>query len=1433
MIDLKADFSGGLNLDDSYYILPKNCYIDAQNITRDAVAGSNDRSITNVIGNRASGVITTSYTIVKTTYQNATIFIESPDVISAGTRTLIELNQLPSLTPRVVLDYTSTQSFSATDYCNELATAMQSSISVANLWTFTGTIADGVYTVSPSSTTGVGFGSSFELYFNSNTYSGSVILYGGTNYKAGNPFAGADFITFNGSLFGGVDGVDDVVLYVDAVSLPSGIISNGSAAGPPPNFYFEYNDDIANPFNAYQWSYYTITLGRANAGYTCIGAYPNTIRNTIIYFLHNNLGYHQILEYNIQTELVTKILENLVDTGGVDILNFDVTKKITSINVYNRDEGDLLYFLDTLGRPTGLDIEKFKNGAYTPVTRDIINVIKRPPLSPPSVLYLNDTTSTTNNLIGKLFRFKYRYIYDDLTKSVCSPISIVPLPDKILDEEYTNDITNNNNIQVLVDIGEKDVSRIQILMSYVNKTNDWSDFALVDTIYRDKVGLYANFYAHGDAFITNAQITFGYNGIILPGTEINIYLNTISTSITYLLATYITVDGDTISSIVAALEVSLSSIGLPGIFDVSYTSTTLRFSYFKASYVYDKTTISNPGGTYQYTFYNDSTYPYIDINESIQLYDYVPDSANAQELANGNVLVYGGVTEGYNNDLQPNVQIEILTTAFPLGSTLGAVASNFRNFGGVPPKYQTFNINFSGIAPIGTRIVIILYKPSSSSFVTICDYYTILDDSLSLNTLSQNVRDEINSLTSSTHATAFITGVNQLTINTNDTVGANNYKVFYSINITPPGAVSLDKNSISTWPFSTQRFMGMVYFDKNGKTNGVVFSEKLFFPKYNQDAVTSDILLPYINTKVYHIPPIWAYSFQFVMTKEATQFLYWEVGSFGYTNKQDGRFFYFNITTLTLNATDNPTTAKVLSWSFQDGDRIRIVKNVTDNTIIPSVESEIYGILVNPEVNGQPQNGTFVKVKKTAAISTYFNSTKSYIIQLYRPEQPQPNNENKVFYEFGQQYAIIDPTTTNRLHAGMLSDQTNIIPAEFNFYNGDVYYRKRILQINNSNILQYPAIDRNFVDTYISAVNSIDGRPNVIDVNARRAYYSTLVRFGQPYQPNTNTNNLNRFYYDDFDQYDYTYGDIMRFKIRDRFMRVFQKLKVGMVPLYQQMVKNLDSENLVISDKLLNPVQYYQGDVGIGNNPESLASFNYADFFTSNIKGAICRASQDGVEFISATNKVNSWANAQVGDIDGRTMIGAFDQRLGNYILALGPSVTNNEVTIVYDQEIGNFETFLTLYPEMMVTIGTTLISFRDGVVYVHNNAPYNTWYGAPTADSSITPVFNENPYQKKTFLAVSEISSTLWDIPNMETDLNSYGTTKQTTNIVDSDFAQLEGSYEATILRDINSQGGILGGDTMKGKYIIPTFRKISPSTLVVLNIVSLKYIDSPLTNR
>jgi hypothetical protein len=1051
-----------------------------------------------------------------------------------------------------------------------------------------------------------------------------------------------------------------------------------------------------------------------------IGSHGVQIRNVVIYFVYNSNSHHLILEYNNQTRVISKIFESLADSD-TDILNFNPLGKITSINVYLRDEGDILFFLDSLGRPTTLNITRFKAGEYTPVTREIIDVARNPPLSPPDCLYGNDTAVGTNDFRNKIVRLKYRWIYDDNEKSTYSPISKVPYPSNILDNEFTNVPTNNNVVFVAVKSGGKNVKAIEIAMSFVNRSNVWSDFGTVEVLDKEE-------------------------------------------------------------------------LSIPD--DAQYT----------------------------YSFYNDSTYPFIDVNESILDFDRVPRYAKAQELANGNVLVYGAIEEGYDKDLDPNVVVTVGTVAAGSGASVGSLIGE-ATFLTQDDNEEKWIIGFFGIPAVGTVVNVYLYTTPGTVQTLIATYTTVAGDDA----------DDVAFWIKASMDAIGITDDENLNGNEIDFEFNKDDYQFQGIEITSPSS-DLDNDSIPTWKWSTSRYLGIIYFDENAVTNGVLYSAKVIFPPYAENG-TNQPLIPFINVKIFHAPPVWAHSYQFVITKEPTNYLFWETVS---VNDDESDYVYFEITNMALNAEKNPTVAEVLSWTFADGDRMRMIRKMSDDTVYgQNFDGNIEGIVVDPTISSVATTGTFIKVKKVGLFQTEVWTEDNYVIELYRPGQQPSNPENRVYYEFGYQYDIINPTLSNRVHAGSITNQSEdlVTPAESNLYNGDSYFRLRTIYITDTGFGSFYSQDRNFVDFYISAVSSVDGRPTLIDINAKSAYYSTLVRFGQAYQPNTNVNGFNRFYPNNFDEYDYSFGDIMRFRVRDRFIRVFQKLKTGVVPLFNQISKNADGTEIsVVTDRLLNPIQYYSGDFGIGTSPESLSSFNYADYFVDNIRGAIIRISNDGLTNLSVLYKVNSFSVSELPlRVNPYFMYGVYDQVGNSYILAMEQAVRPDlsmspAVTLSFDEQENCFESKLSFQPEMMCSLGTLLIVFKDGQLWTHDNERYNSFFGVDY-ESSITTVFNPVPLQKKSWMSLTQIAGSIWDCPLIYTNLNSFANQRQETTLNESEFEILESMPSASIKRDMYSRGGKINGDQMKGNVCVVKFRKQNAINKEYLSSVSMYYINSALT--
>lgn len=1155
----------------------------------------------------------------------------------------------------------------------------------------------------------------------------------------------------------------------------------------------------------------------------CIGSYPHLIRNTIIYFVYNSNSHHLVLEYNDTTRTITKIFECLADSS-TDILDFSEDVKITSINVYPREiEGDLLFFLDGLGRPTMMNIDRFKAGEYTPVTRQIINVIKAPPLSPPSCVFGSEPTTKNNYFRNKLTRFKYIYVYDDFEESVSSPISQVPLPLNILNEDYTNVITNNNVVYLSINSGDKNVKSVKLLMSYAEKSKEWSDFEVVDTI--DKSDILLRSFISATDVSTTTQVLVLFSGYVSIGTVINLYL-TLSPSTQTLIGTYTTIANDNVDTIASALSSSISTIGIAT--SAASSMGTVYFSYNNTLYENPITEITqgsfdNNNIDFPYSFYNDSTYPKYNISRSIQLFDYVPDNANAQDMPNGNVLAYGGITEGYDISVVPNVVNEVLLIPASGGSTgnlNGAVTISLDN-----SLQQIFSINFSGIPIAGTTVICNVKIVGTGVIVLAATYTTISGDTPS--SVASAIAGSFNSLGQVASATAVGTVVAVIS----NTV-LNPKRIYDSLNITPPAYSSIN-NSIPTWKWSTSRNIGMAYFDENGKTAGILYNGKINFPAYSESG--SNILLPYINTRVYHQPPIEAHSFQFLFTKENTQYIYWESSD---VNTSEANYIYFNVSGFVTNASKNPTTSEVLSYSFQDGDRLRLIKDVIANTVFTEAyDTLIQGLVVDPKINGVDVQGTFIKIKKSTPFSSVSYTNKFFVIEIYRPQQSTANNENQVYYECGQKYDVLLPGTAQRYHDGMIAVQDLVTetPAEFNFYNGDSYFRPRTIAITDTGTATFSVQDRNFVDFYISAVSSLEGRPNAIDKNARETYFGAVIRHGDEYEVNTNINGLNRFSPSSLIEASYTYGDIKRMKVRDKVMKIFQQFKVGYSPLFSQIHRDAAGGNIIAqTDTLLNPIQYYVGDWGIGDAPASLASYNFADYFCDTNRGIIVRSSNDGLFPLSIGYKINSWATSYIPlRKNGYNIYGAFYEKSSNYILALEevPNIDSAK-TISFDEETNAFESFLSYHPENMCALGTQFVTWKDGQLWTHDSDTYNNFYGVQY-ESTITLVFNVAGLQKKTWESITEVASDIFDCPVIYTNSESYSGQVQQSSLIESDFKVYEGNPSAAIKRDANSIKGLINGDTLKGNYIAIKFRKQSAANLIYLNIVSVRYIDSPLTTK
>lgn len=855
-----------------------------------------------------------------------------------------------------------------------------------------------------------------------------------------------------------------------------------------------------------------------------------------------------------------------------------------------------------------------------------------------------------------------------------------------------------------------------------------------------------------------------------------------------------------------------------------------------------------PGGTYEYRFLNDGQYIFADQLYMELLFDYTADRCNAQALVNGNVIIQGGILEGYDQILRSNINVQ-LTSALVETTGNGISPANPT----LTPNQYSFGLSYRLDITVG------------NSVTENCAYYIKFHgDVVSGADFNVNVSYIANSTDDrSDVAQALVTAISAQISGFPSTVSyvapniirITNTQIFgypYTNIIVSAQAPVFYTGANATWKWNANYRFGIVYVDKYGKTNGVIsfvgaetdptdFS--VTTPDFSFNASHANPLtygnpkIPVINASINHIPPDWAVAYYWVRTPNQTtdsflQYITAEV-------QEDANYWYFCVQNLYAFKDDN--TGFVPGYTFKSGDRLRVyaaLKEIFDPYFIfpTPADYEVLGI-VQKDMSGGTTDGTFLKVKKPATSPPNYTSYQTIFIEVYTP-LTKSTDTSQVFYGFGESYSIyIDPISGIHYHTGQQQDQTVSQPATFQFRDGDVYYKFRDFykldfatgMIDPATVYQAGCMDANYSDYFASAVNS-NGTAFVIDRNAKRLYQPTLIRFGQAYQPGTDINGLNRFYPLDFDEYFRDYGAIQAFSIRDKLLRVYQKLRTGRVPIFGQIIKDqTGTDQLVVSDKLLNPIQYYEGQFGIGDHPESIASNNYSDYFIDNIRGVINRLSQDGLKPISILYEINNFAVTELGQRDFKyKTYGVFDSYNNLYILALEATPTSPAKTLVWNEQRNCFESFLPYAPEMMCCLNQLLIMWKDGQLYTHDSDTYNNFFGVQY-DSSITAVFNDNRLEKKTFENITELASTVWDMPEITTQLKSYGNTPQSSKLIAQEFGDLEGEFHAVFRSDANSQGGINNGASLKGTYMIAKFRALQPTEFTFLDTVAIEYNPSP----
>jgi hypothetical protein len=200
---------------------------------------------------------------------------------------------------------------------------------------------------------------------------------------------------------------------------------------------------------------------------------------------------------------------------------------------------------------------------------------------------------------------------------------------------------------------------------------------------------------------------------------------------------------------------------------------------------------------------------------------------------------------------------------------------------------------------------------------------------------------------------------------------------------------------------------------------------------------------------------------------------------------------------------------------------------------------------------------------------------------------------------------------------------TNSSDAVIQFSQGDSYYRPRLLKFGQqaySNNFKFGFIEDYSVSDFFSSKSTSVGRSHVVQPEAKTVFRKGSVTYSDAFIIDSKYLGLSSFnpslanFYD----FDYQHGTIKQLVGDDDRVYIIQQRKSGWAPIGRNIIESTDgAQSLTLSRSVVGVPNYYLGDYGINDNPESLAVDRGRIYFADVRTGKIVRISRDGISLIS------------------------------------------------------------------------------------------------------------------------------------------------------------------------------------------------------------------------
>jgi hypothetical protein len=380
----------------------------------------------------------------------------------------------------------------------------------------------------------------------------------------------------------------------------------------------------------------------------------------------------------------------------------------------------------------------------------------------------------------------------------------------------------------------------------------------------------------------------------------------------------------------------------------------------------------------------------------------------------------------------------------------------------------------------------------------------------------------------------------------------------------------------------------------------------------------------------------------------------------------------------------------------------------------------------------------------------------------------------------------------------------------------------------------YQVSDHYIVSRYMSDFGQNNeilfiGRPAlVLNSRGEKRDRATVV-YTEPYIFNTEINGIGRVFPDvNFEEYSQEFGTITKLFTRDDGILMLQEYKVSRILVNRDMIYNADGGGqMTTSANFLSKQVPFHGEYGC-RRPESFASFGNFQFFFDTINGAPIVIAGTQLKDIGDTG-MSKWFKGVAKTIEdynavsARRMLvfGEYDGLFDEYVLSIKDMTgVRDTQTLVFWMKSQTWLSFMDYDPEYLFRSHDRMIVVGDANIWrVLEGVP--GYLMGSYKDSTIEVVSNVDPSETKNFFAL--------DVDSIKAPTGVTIATKdnQASSLIAADFVKREGRYQSYILRNSNTpniKDPLFNGDVLKAKSASFKFTfSNSPNDGVKLSTVSI----------